>query len=158
MLFSLLSYSYLQSEYVVHSEQQKTSTAVEALRAKAKFLRTCISGELVFSHRRCSKAAKICIADRTRSIDKDTIDHPWRNVVLFSRKMFIRVLIVFIGNLPKLESESETKLKFVKEIISTLARLDVSLAKEVACPCSDGTGKVGGHLQELDHDTFASYL
>lgn len=45
MLFSLLRHYCLLSSYVAHFEQQKTSRAVEMLKAKHMFLRTGISDE-----------------------------------------------------------------------------------------------------------------
>lgn len=89
MLLFHWGYNCLRSRYTANSDQQKTSGVVKVLEAKDKLLRTIISGELVFSHWICAKAAANRNSYFMHSIRDGSAAHPEEKANLFQHDAFL---------------------------------------------------------------------
>lgn len=94
---------------------------MEVLRAKYKLLMTGVSGEMVYSHWKCARAAEISGFDTTRSNNDGSIDYSNKSFVLFSSKISVHVLNKCKGYLSEYESEPVVEFEFVEGRILTLA-------------------------------------
>lgn len=118
MPFSSLGYNYLLLEYILYSMEQKTSEAVQVLKAKPMLLRTSIPNELAFSQLRCAKVAIFSSSDLTRSTDDGIIEHPHRNRKFSFSKMSFPSLMIFRRVCRDFSQSLEPRSSLLKEAFS----------------------------------------
>lgn len=118
---NLLALTFYSVEISSMQKYGRRSLAEEVLWAKAKLLRTTISGKLLISHWRCANAADICNSNFTQFVVDNSIDHLRENLSYFSARCQFRVLNEFMGYVPELECKPGTEFESVRRSILIIA-------------------------------------